>query len=76
MGELCKFYNNLVEKAAAEEEKAITMAALAEALPLENDAWWRVEPAEVKDNEEVKKLLEKYEGLFDKPREELAARSQ
>ncbi|KAL1205120.1 Agamous-like MADS-box protein AGL61 [Cardamine amara subsp. amara] len=75
MEELCKFYNTLVEKAAVEKEKAKKMTALAEALPVENDAWWRVELAEVKDNEEVKKLLEKYEGLFGKLRQELAIRS-
>ncbi|KAL1205121.1 Agamous-like MADS-box protein AGL61 [Cardamine amara subsp. amara] len=71
---LCKMYNSLMEKAAVEEEKAKKMAASALPLPKGIDAWWKAEPTEVKDDEEAKKVLKTYEGLYEKLCDELSAR--
>lgn len=60
--ELCKTYNDLVEKADAEEARAMTKAA-ATALPVDNDAWWRDDP---KNDEEAAQLLAKFEELYKK----------
>ncbi|CAE5958857.1 unnamed protein product [Arabidopsis arenosa] len=74
--ELCNVYNRMVEKAKAEEVKVKKAAALAEKMPLNEDAWWKVDPKEVKDHEEAKNILEKFEGLYEKLCDEAAARIQ
>ncbi|XP_010513574.1 PREDICTED: agamous-like MADS-box protein AGL29 [Camelina sativa] len=76
MEELCKVYNNLLEKADAENQKGMAMAkAETEALPVEKDAWWRVDPTTVKDKEVLKQLLEKYEDLYEKLCDKVVARN-
>ncbi|XP_010480918.1 PREDICTED: agamous-like MADS-box protein AGL61 [Camelina sativa] len=77
MEELCKVYNRLLEKADAEKQKGMAMAkAEAEALPVEKDVWWRVDPTTVKDKEVLKQLLEQYEDLYEKLCDEVVARNQ
>ncbi|CAH8267544.1 unnamed protein product [Arabidopsis lyrata] len=73
MEELYKVYNSLVEKIAAEEKKL--MMAKAEALPFESNAWWKIDPAKVKEEKVAKQLLEKYEELYEKLHKEIAARN-
>ncbi|EOA39235.1 hypothetical protein CARUB_v10012214mg [Capsella rubella] len=70
---LCELYNNMIDAVRAEEAKATKAAASMEPLP--EDAWWKVPPAEVKDQEEMKQYLERFEGLYEKLSYELAARS-
>ncbi|EOA38598.1 hypothetical protein CARUB_v10010438mg [Capsella rubella] len=72
--QLCEFYNNMVERARDEEAKATKAAVSMEPLP--EDTWWKVPLEEVKDQEEMKQLLAKFEGLNEKLCDELAARSQ
>ncbi|XP_010480919.1 PREDICTED: agamous-like MADS-box protein AGL61 [Camelina sativa] len=77
MEKLFKVYNSLLEKADAEKQKGIAMAkAEAEALPVEKDAWWRVDPTTVKNKEVLKQLLEKYEDLYEKLCDEVVKRNQ
>ncbi|EOA22204.1 hypothetical protein CARUB_v10002787mg, partial [Capsella rubella] len=72
--ELCKLYNNMMDGARAEEAKATEAAASVGPLP--EDAWWKVPLEEVKDQEEMKQLLERFEGLYEKLCYGLAARSE
>ncbi|EOA38595.1 hypothetical protein CARUB_v10010430mg [Capsella rubella] len=72
--ELCELYNNMVEQTRAEEAKATKAAASVEPLP--EDVWWKVPLVEMKDQEEKKQLLEKFEGLYEKLCDELTARNQ
>lgn len=72
--ELCELYNSLVEKSRAEEAKAMKMAASQAALHVDEDAWWKVDPKEVKDQEEAKRVLEKFEKLYEQLCDEAAAR--
>ncbi|EOA22125.1 hypothetical protein CARUB_v10002683mg [Capsella rubella] len=72
--ELCKLYNNMMDGARAEEAKATEAAASVE--PLSEDAWWKVPLEEVKDQEKIKHLLDRFEGLYEKLCYELAARSE
>ncbi|EOA22142.1 hypothetical protein CARUB_v10002712mg [Capsella rubella] len=72
--DLCKLYNNMMDGARAEEAKATEATASLE--PLQEDAWWKVPLEEVKDQEEMKQLLERFEGLYEKLCYELAARSE
>ncbi|XP_010474126.1 PREDICTED: agamous-like MADS-box protein AGL61 [Camelina sativa] len=77
MEELCQVYNNLIEKVDVEKQKGMTMAkAEAEALPVEKDVWWKVDPMTIKDKEVIKQLLEKYEDLYEKLCDEVGARNQ
>ncbi|XP_010463147.1 PREDICTED: agamous-like MADS-box protein AGL61 [Camelina sativa] len=77
MEELCKVYNNILEKVDAEKQKGMAMAkAEAEALLVEKDAWWRVDPTTVKDKEVLKQLLAKYEDLYEKLCDEVVAKNQ
>ncbi|CAE6075243.1 unnamed protein product [Arabidopsis arenosa] len=75
MEELYKVYNSLVEKVAEEEKKLMMAKAEAEALPVESNAWWKIDPAEVKEEKVAKQLLEKYEELYEKLQKEIAARN-
>ncbi|CAA0255304.1 putative transcription factor MADS-type1 family [Arabidopsis thaliana] len=72
--ELCKVYNRLVEEITVEEVKLKKAAALAEMMPMNEDAWWKVDPNDVKDREEVKKMMEKHQELYEKLCEEAASR--
>ncbi|XP_010478370.1 PREDICTED: agamous-like MADS-box protein AGL29 [Camelina sativa] len=72
--ELCELYNSLVDKAREEEAEEVKAAASVEPLP--EDAWWKVNPMAVTDEEESKQLLEKFEGLYDKLCDEVAVRNQ
>ncbi|KAL9309711.1 putative transcription factor MADS-type1 family [Arabidopsis thaliana] len=74
--ELCKVYNRMVEEAKTEEAKVKKAAALAETMPVDEDAWWKVDPKEVEDHEEAKKIMEKCEGLYEKLCNEAATRIQ
>ncbi|XP_010460774.1 PREDICTED: agamous-like MADS-box protein AGL29 [Camelina sativa] len=72
--ELCELYNSLVDK--AREEEAEEMKAAASVEPLPEDAWWKVDPMAVTDEEERKQLLEKFEGLYEKLCDEVDVRNQ
>ncbi|XP_019091102.1 PREDICTED: agamous-like MADS-box protein AGL61 [Camelina sativa] len=77
MEELYKLYNNILQKANAEKHKGMVMAkAEAEALPVEKNPWWRVDPPTVKDKEVLKQLMEKYEDLYEKLCGEVVAKNQ
>ncbi|XP_010418992.1 PREDICTED: agamous-like MADS-box protein AGL29 [Camelina sativa] len=77
MEELCKVYNNLIEKVDAEKQKGMAMAkSEAEALPVKKDELWRVDPTTIKDKEVLKQLLEKYEDLYEKLCDKVVAKNQ
>uniref|UniRef100_A0A1J3J072 Agamous-like MADS-box protein AGL61 n=1 Tax=Noccaea caerulescens TaxID=107243 RepID=A0A1J3J072_NOCCA len=66
LDELCKKYNSVMEESNAEEERRKTAAAAmaAHSLPVESDAWWKVD--DPKEDEDAKQLLRTYESLYDK----------
>ncbi|EOA34214.1 hypothetical protein CARUB_v10021725mg [Capsella rubella] len=72
--ELCTLYNNLVEQTRAEEVKAMKAAASMEPFP--EDAWWKMHMTKEQDQEEAKKFLDKFEGLYEKLCDEIDVRSQ
>ena len=72
--ELCKKYNRLVEELKVDEVKVKKAAALAETRAVNKDAWWKADPNDVKDHEKAKKMMEKYQELKEKLREEVALR--
>ncbi|AAF16766.1 F3M18.10 [Arabidopsis thaliana] len=72
--ELCKKYNRLVEELKVDEVKVKKAAALAETRVVNKDVWWKVDPNDVKDHEKAKKMMEKYQELYDKLCEQAASR--
>ncbi|EOA34850.1 hypothetical protein CARUB_v10022431mg [Capsella rubella] len=72
--ELCTLYNNVVEQTRAEEVKAMKAAASMEPFP--EDAWWKMHMTKEQDQEEAKKFLDKFEGLYEKLCDEIDVRSQ